>query len=211
MTDTAKGAGEIVEDLLDHLHQWALKLGNESELGPLNTFKRMTATLIERVSKAEQALAQAQAENQRLTDLVRYSRHYLHEEQLIDDKEFAGLVADSENSMRVQRLEGYDRIQEKIAALQAERDTLKAEVLTLKSANEDARLNYQTLEEYDSGLADIVSNDAPGAAMATLEQKLATADALLKKHVDGACCCVCCCDDNSRCDLCKITLAHLNP
>jgi beta-glucosidase-like glycosyl hydrolase len=136
MTDTAKGAGEIVEDLLD-LHQWALKLGNESELGPLNTFKRMTATLIERVSKAEQALAQAQAE-----------------------------------------------------------------VLALKSRNEDARLEYQTLAD---------ERDALRKQLYEQGTKLATADALLKKHVDGACCCVCCCDDNSRCDLCKITLAHLNP
>jgi hypothetical protein len=42
--------------------------------------------------------------NQRLMDLVRYCRGTLFENGLIDEKEYADLVADSENGQRVARL-----------------------------------------------------------------------------------------------------------
>ncbi len=62
---------------------------------------------------------------ERLTDLVRYQRHELFNQLLIDEQEFAALVADSDSGQRVARLEGYDRMRERIAALEAENAELK--------------------------------------------------------------------------------------
>lgn len=50
-----------------------------------------------------------QADRERLTDLCRVARHHLHDEKLIDDREFAALVADSESGQRRARIEGYMR------------------------------------------------------------------------------------------------------
>ena len=50
--------------------------------------------------------AELQARLERATDLVRYARHFLHNENLISDEEYAAIVQDSEG--RVARLEGYD-------------------------------------------------------------------------------------------------------
>ena len=47
-------------------------------------------------------------EIERLTDLVRYMRHELHDAGLISDDEFTKLVQDSDEGKRVARLEGYD-------------------------------------------------------------------------------------------------------
>ena len=54
----------------------------------------------------------------------------------------------------------------------------QAEVLTLKSANEDARLNYQTLSDERDALRKRLYDQSTD--MDALKLKLATADALLK-------------------------------
>ena len=56
-----------------------------------------------------------QAENQRLFDLVRFARHYLHNVNTISDKEFAALVMDDESGQRVMRLETYDQLRAELA------------------------------------------------------------------------------------------------
>ena len=43
-------------------------------------------------------------------NLVRYACHFLHDESLITDEEFAALVADHEHGQRVARLEAYEVI-----------------------------------------------------------------------------------------------------
>lgn len=50
----------------------------------------------------------------RLLDLVRYSRHALHDENLITDDEFAALVSEGAESAR--RLESYDELRTKLDA-----------------------------------------------------------------------------------------------
>jgi len=83
---------------------------------------------VENFRKVEQAtIAQLQAEVRRLTDLVRYARHYLHDEHLISGQEFAALVADSDNGQRVARLEGYDGIARELVEARKDRDQRKAE------------------------------------------------------------------------------------
>jgi predicted nucleic acid-binding Zn-ribbon protein len=72
-------------------------------------------------------LAAAEAECERLFDLVRYQRAELHEAGLITDDEYAKL-ASAQGS--VQRLEGYD-------ALRAECERLRAEVASLKQEREE--------------------------------------------------------------------------
>lgn len=49
---------------------------------------------------------------QRLLDLVRYARVYLHDANLISDEEYAWLVENSNGS--VDRLESYDEVQKKL-------------------------------------------------------------------------------------------------
>jgi hypothetical protein len=61
-----------------------------------------------------------EASNQRLMDLVRYARHYLHDADLITDEEFASLVADSEKGLRVMRLGGYDALYSRCFAAEAQ-------------------------------------------------------------------------------------------
>jgi hypothetical protein len=61
---------------------------------------------------------------ERLTDLVRFARRFLHEAELISDEEFAALVIDSDSGQRVARLEGYDRLRENLRQALAERDAL---------------------------------------------------------------------------------------
>jgi len=55
------------------------------------------------------------AENQRLFDLVRGGRQYLHNEDLITDKEFVALVMDDGSGQRVERLETYDELRAELA------------------------------------------------------------------------------------------------
>jgi len=59
-------------------------------------------------------------ENQRLRDLVRYARHFLHEENLITDEEFAAIVAVDDAVESVRRLENYDAMLAQIEALHGE-------------------------------------------------------------------------------------------
>jgi hypothetical protein len=72
---------------------------------------------IERTADCYQCELEARAHAQRSMDLVRYSRHFLQEEGLISDKEYAALVADSEGTNRVARLETYDALRKENAAL----------------------------------------------------------------------------------------------
>lgn len=53
--------------------------------------------------------------NQRLLDLVRYSRAELHEDGLISDQEYADLV--EVGSISARRLEDYDEIKQSIIDL----------------------------------------------------------------------------------------------
>lgn len=66
--------------------------------------------LIERTSQAELQL-------ERMTDLVRYMRHELLNEKLIDVEEWTALTVDSEDGQRVARLEGYDKMRKLCAVL----------------------------------------------------------------------------------------------
>lgn len=86
------------------------------------TAKRIRG-LIERCSRAEAEVAQLKAGRTRMMDLIRHQRNELYDEGLIDEKEFAALVADSDSGQRVARLETYD--------------TLKAENLRLKAPVSD--------------------------------------------------------------------------
>jgi hypothetical protein len=56
------------------------------------------------------ALATRDARIERAMDLVRYARHFLHNEGLISDEEYAAIVEDNEGGKRVARLEGYDSL-----------------------------------------------------------------------------------------------------
>jgi hypothetical protein len=64
---------------------------------------------------------QVAASLQRMTDLVRYARLFLHNEGLITDEEYTSILQDSEG--RVARLEGYDAAIKQVAA-EARRDEL---------------------------------------------------------------------------------------
>ena len=50
--------------------------------------------------------AKLREEVERLTDLVRYARHFLHDAKAISDEEYAAIVMDNENGQRVARLDG---------------------------------------------------------------------------------------------------------
>jgi hypothetical protein len=54
---------------------------------------------------------------ERAMDLVRFDRRYLFDEKLIDEQEYAALVADSESGQRVARLETYDQLRQKVERL----------------------------------------------------------------------------------------------
>jgi hypothetical protein len=68
---------------------------------------------------------------ERLTDLVRYMRHELHDADLISEEEFTALVIDSDGGKRVARLEGYDAV---IAAQIAKTNAAEAELTSLRGA-----------------------------------------------------------------------------
>lgn len=73
------------------------------------------------VERALANLAKPRADaplNQRLFDLVRHQRHDLHDAGLITDEELADLITAGSSSAR--RLEDYDRVRARIAALQSE-------------------------------------------------------------------------------------------
>lgn len=81
------------------------------------------------------------AQVQRLTDLVRYKRSELYDDGLIDEKEFAAMVADSESGQRVARLEGYDNIANERDALRAQVERLlKPEPKAIQLETEDVML-----------------------------------------------------------------------
>jgi len=88
--------------------------------------------------------------NKRLFDLVRYQRSELHGEGLITDEEYFWLCAEADmakggGSPSPRRLEDYDekysKFKDKLAAVSAERDALKAEKERL-SGIADALLNH---------------------------------------------------------------------
>lgn len=70
---------------------------------------RKIASLVEILADLRSKIEAAQAQLERATDLVRYARHFLHEEELISDDEYAVIVQDNEDGKRVARLEGYDK------------------------------------------------------------------------------------------------------
>lgn len=71
-------------------------------------------------------LTTAQAQVQRLTDLVRYMRTELFDAKLISFEEYAALAEDSDNDKRVARLEGYDEIRKSNEKLTGQVEKLKA-------------------------------------------------------------------------------------
>lgn len=101
---------------------------------------------------------------ERLTDLVRYCRHTLHQEGLISNEEFSEIVFEEKNPGAVRRLGGYDEMRNerddlevRCAELEAllphkymvERDRLKAANRGLREAlepfaAEGRRFPYQT-------------------------------------------------------------------
>lgn len=66
----------------------------------------------------DRTIERVEAESQRAKDLVRFARHFLHDEELISDDEYAAIVQDNENGKRVARLETYDQLRAKLAALE---------------------------------------------------------------------------------------------
>lgn len=70
-------------------------------------------------------------DNQRLLDLVRYSRAELHEDGLISDKEYADLV--EVGSISARRLEDYDDFRAKIKFLEKVIDDYKKDCAELNS------------------------------------------------------------------------------
>lgn len=98
--------------------------------------------LVRRTTAATLALLK---DGNRLVDLVRYSRHRLHEEGLISDDEYAELVAIGSKSAR--RLEGYD-------VLIAERNALRDELAVLAD-----RVRIERLRE--SARRVLMYHDAP--------------------------------------------------
>lgn len=65
-------------------------------------------------------------DNQRLIDLVRYARGYLHDEGLITNEEYAELVKVGSEAAR--RLESYDAMREEIERLRKERDAARSDL-----------------------------------------------------------------------------------
>ena len=81
--------------------------------------------LIEDLKRTASDLAIAQAQVQRLTDLVRFMRSELYEANLISDEEYAALVEDSDHGTRAARLEIYDKIHESQLKLAGQVESLK--------------------------------------------------------------------------------------
>lgn len=78
-------------------------------------------------------------ENERLRDLVRFSRHSLLDEGLITEEEFAALLEDGES---VRRLEHYDAMRESIEVLHQELRKRNAETdQTLETEARATRIN----------------------------------------------------------------------
>ena len=73
-----------------------------------------------RSNRLEAERDELKAQLQRAMDLVRYQRGALLCEELIDETEYAALVADCENGERVARLETYDALRKETAALKAQ-------------------------------------------------------------------------------------------
>lgn len=73
-------------------------------------------------------IAELEAQNQRLHDLVRYKRHELFDDGLITDDEFSELVQDHS---AVARLEGYDKAVANVKARLQEVEEVARELLNL--------------------------------------------------------------------------------
>lgn len=93
---SAKAAGYIREQMEMALAD-AEEKGSRGFIGPAPA--QPSASEGERVEQVESSL-------QRMSDLVRYARHFLHNEGLISDDEYAELV---QMKGAVSRLEGYER------------------------------------------------------------------------------------------------------
>ena len=98
------------------------------------------------VEALEAQLAEAQTSNQRMRDLVRYKRHDLFNDGLIDQSEFASLVAETPGA--VDRLEGYDKIKAQLAAANNKLDESIRDRLRLKAERD------QAIRERDEARAD---------------------------------------------------------
>ena len=94
-----------------------------------------------------------QSEFERLRDLVRYARHFLFEENLISQDEYAALVMDSDQGERVARLESYDKLRRKMMHYRAEAesarnqagielDRLRASLSTIKTLLESHSIEF---------------------------------------------------------------------
>lgn len=99
--------------------------------------------------------AEYQPSQQRQMDLIRYARHFLHDEGCISDEEYAEIVQDSDG--RVKRLESYDgerkRLTEALKHLRAILD--EAQKLGLKWPSVEsalATLGRDGAAEYQSQL-----------------------------------------------------------
>ena len=66
------------------------------------------------LAEKDRRIAKLEGQLQRATDLVRFARHFLHNENCISDEEYAAIVADSDG--RVARLEGYDKVRTALEA-----------------------------------------------------------------------------------------------
>jgi hypothetical protein len=98
--------------------QWAtayvsrVGVSKETMIDSISTLRAIVTSLTEQNRQLREQL-------QRAMDLVRYSRQFLFDAKLIDGNEYAALVADSESGQRVARLESYDALREKLAAMEA--------------------------------------------------------------------------------------------
>ena len=66
------------------------------------------------LAEKDRRIAKLEGQLQRATDLIRFARHFLHNENCISDEEYAAIVADSDG--RVARLEGYDKVRTALEA-----------------------------------------------------------------------------------------------
>lgn len=89
---------------------------------------------------------------QRQMDLIRYARHFLHDEGLISDEEYAEIVQDNEGGKRKERLEAYDKA---IADAKAHERRCDAEV---RDRALEEVLHIASLSSHRSGVADLIKN-----------------------------------------------------
>lgn len=80
------------------------------------------------------AFAQVEKSQQRQMDLIRYARHFLHDEGCISDEEYAAFVQDNEGGERKARLESYDEVRARLTQVEKERDQLAAQLQIIEAA-----------------------------------------------------------------------------